>query len=202
MPDAFPDAGGERQSYVQATVILVLTFTKPGWVGAWPGCGTFSCEALQGSGRVLMVLALRLKEMSPTSHLWPGHTPVTNLQAPRQLPNTQVPQNKLTGAAIHASGPAFSRRNWLPPLPLQSFSPPQPHPSLEPLPAALPTSEALTRFLPGPPSQPRLTEVAPSPRPSRAGCLPRPQPQHPGLTLWSRLEQSNWPALQTPTGHT
>lgn len=201
MPDAFPDAGGERQSYVQATVTLVLTFTKPGWVGAWPGCGTFSCEALQGSGRVLMVLALRLKEMSPTSHLRPGHTPVTNLQAPRQLPDTQVPQNKLTGAAT-ASGPTSSPRNRLPPLPLQSLSPPQPHPSLEPLPATLPTSEALIRFLPGPPSQPRLTEVAPSPRPSRAGHLPRPQPQHPGLRVWSGLEQSNWPALQKPTGHT
>ena len=113
-----------------------------------------------------------VSHVSPSA--WP-HTSNQPARTPTAAPTRTAAQH-LRGPAIRASGPAFSRRNWPPPLPLQSCSPPQPHPSLEALPAALPTSEALTRFLPGPPSQPRLTEVAPSPRPSRAGCLPRPQP--------------------------
>ena len=87
-----PDAGGERQNYVQATVILMLTFTKSGRVRAWPGYGTFSCEALQGSGRVLMELALCFM-VSPMSHLRPGHTPTCT--HPDRCPYTQQPDTQV-----------------------------------------------------------------------------------------------------------
>ena len=128
--------------------------------------------------------------VSPMSHLRPGHTPVTNLHAPRQVPlhtvarhpgdteqteaQPSVPLDPPSpeGADCH---PVLSHRSvrlspislWKPPLQL------------------FPPFEALTRFLPGPPSQPHLTEAAPSSRPSRAGPLPCPQPQHPGLRVWS-----------------
>lgn len=184
-----PDAGGERQSCAQATLILTLTFTKSGRARARPECGTFSCEALQGPGTVLTGLALCLMA-APMSHLRPGHTPVTNLHAPRQVP--------LHTAARHPG--ATEQTEAQPSAPLD---PPSPegadchpflsHHSVLLSPISLwksslqlfPPSEALTRFLPGPPSQPHLTEAAPSPRPSRAGPLPCPQPQHPGRRVWS-----------------
>ena len=162
-----------------------------GLVGVWQGSN--------GTGLMLHGVS----HVSPSA--WP-HTRNQPARTPTGAPTHSSPTPRCHrtnwGPAIRASGPTFSRRSWLSPRPLPSFSPPQPHLSLEAPPAALPTFW-------GPDT---LSAWTTQPAPSHRGCPffqaePGRPPPMPSASA-SRTEgvvrggQRNWPALQTPTGHT